>query len=238
MRPAVRDELLRINRAFYQSLALPFAATRRRPQPGAQRVLGRIDRSATVLDVGCGHGLAAEELERLGYQGRYCGIDASEALVGLARQRLGAAWATFAIADIAQPGWLQAAPGATFDWVLAFAVLHHIPDAALRVQVALELRSALRAGGRVAVSAWDFAANDRFRRRVVAWGEAGLTSADVEPGDALLDWRHAGRGLRYVHHFSSEELAELARAAGLAVTEEFRSDGEGGRLGLYQLWQG
>jgi len=237
VRPAVRNELLRINRAFYQSLAVPFAATRNRPQPGVRRVLGGIDRGARVLDVGCGHGLAAEELSRLGHRGPYCGIDASEPLVELARRRIEAAWVTFAIADVAQPGWRQAALGASFDWVLAFAVLHHLPDASLRVQVTEGFRDLLATEGRVAVSVWDFAGTERFQRRVVAWDEVGLTSADVEPGDTLLDWRHAGRGLRYVHHFSSQELADLAQAAGLSVVETFHSDGEGGRLGLYQIWR-
>jgi SAM-dependent methyltransferase len=229
--------LLRINRAFYQSLAVPFAATRNRPQPGVRRVLGRIDRGARVLDVGCGHGLAAEELGRLGHRGPYCGIDASESLVELARRRIEAAWVTFAITDIAQPGWRQAAPGAPFDWVLAFAVLHHLPDASLRLQVAEGLHSALAAEGRVAISVWDFAGAERFQRRVIAWEEVGLTSADVEPGDTLLDWRHAGRGVRYVHHFSSQDLAQLARDADFSVDAEFRSDGQGGRLGLYQIWR-
>ena len=237
MRPAVRDELLRINRAFYQSLAVPFAETRRRPQPGVQRLLGRIDRAASVLDVGCGHGLAAEQLGRLGFAGSYHGIDSSEPLVGLARQRVTADWATFALADVSLSGWRQTAPGATFDWVLAFAVLHHLPQAALRLQVTEGLRSVLATEGRVAVSVWDFAGSERFRRRLVAWEEVGLTSADVEPGDTLLDWRHAGRGLRYVHHFSSQELADLAQAAGLSVVETFHSDGQGGRLGIYQIWR-
>ena len=236
MRPAVRDELLRINRAFYQSLAVPFAETRRRPQPGVQRLLGRIDRAASVLDVGCGHGLAAEQLGRLGFAGSYHGIDSSEPLVGLARQRVTADWATFALGDVSLSGWRQTAPGATFDWVLAFAVLHHLPQAALRLQITEGLRSVLATEGRVAVSVWDFAGSERFRRRLVAWEEVGLTSADVEPGDTLLDWRHAGRGLRYVHHFSSQELAALAQGAGFTVEEEFSSDGEGGRLGLYQVW--
>jgi len=237
VRPAVRDALLRINRAFYQNLAVPFAATRNRPQPGVRRVLGRIDRGARVLDVGCGHGLAAEELGRLGHQGPYCGIDASEPLVELARRRIETAWVTFAIADVAQPGWRHAAAGAPFDWVLAFAVLHHLPDASLRLQVVEGLRSVLAPNGRLAVSVWDFAGTERFQRRVVAWEEVGLTSEDVEPGDALLDWRHAGRGMRYVHHFAEQDLAQLAQDAGFSVAEEFRSDGQGGRLGLYQQWR-
>jgi hypothetical protein len=176
-------------------------------------------------------------LENLGHRGIYRGIDASRPLIDLARRRVDADWAEFAIADLALPGWLSAAGEASFDWVLAFAVLHHLPDASLRLQVASELRACLAAEGTVAVSVWDFAGRQRFQRRLVAWDEIRLSPADVEPGDALLDWRHGSRGLRYVHQFAGEELAELAQAAGLTVAEQFHADGEGGRLGLYQLWR-
>jgi SAM-dependent methyltransferase len=199
--------------------------------------LAGIDLEAAVLDVGCGHGLAAEHLARARHRGIYLGVDSSEPLIGLARQQVDAGWATFRVADIAEPGWCEAGTASAFDWVLAFAVLHHIPDAALRRQVAGDLRSALGVGGRAAVSVWDFAASERLRQRVVGWDHIGLAPADVEPGDALLDWRHEGRGLRYVHHFSPEELSDLARVAGFAVEQEYRADGEGGRLGLYQIWR-
>jgi hypothetical protein len=37
------------------------------------------------------------------------------------------------------------------------------------------------------------------------------------------------------HQFSEEELSALAAESGLDVAEMFYSDGEGGRLGLYQV---
>jgi len=44
-------------------------------------------------------------------------------------------------------------------------------------------------------------------------------------------------GLRYVHLFTREELADLASQTGFSIESEFESDGEGGRLGLYQAWR-
>ena len=237
MQPAIRNRLLEVNREFYQRLARPFAATRPRPQPGVERLLERIGLTARVLDVGCGHGLVAERLQLRGFHGTYVGLDSSRPLIELARGRVTAQWATFAVGDLAQGDWPQSAVAVAHDWVLAFAVLHHIPGAAARADLARRLGSVLRDGGQAAVSVWDFAGNERFRERLLDWETIGLRSAEVEPGDFLVDWREGGRGVRYVHHFSSEELADLAQAAGLAVAEEFRSDGEGGRLGLYQLWE-
>ena len=69
------------------------------------------------------------------------------------------------------------------------------------------------------------------------WERIGLTAAGVDAGDYLLDWRRGGEGLRYVHQFSEEELSTLATESGFEVAVTFYSDGEGGRLGLYQVWK-
>jgi hypothetical protein len=58
----------------------------------------------------------------------------------------------------------------------------------------------------------------------------------LDEGDYLLDWRSGGEGLRYAHHFSAEELRGLAEQAEMRVTDSFSSDGDGGDLGLYQIW--
>jgi hypothetical protein len=59
----------------------------------------------------------------------------------------------------------------------------------------------------------------------------------VDVGDYLLDWRRGGRGLRYVHHFNEDELAELATAAICQVTATHYAGGRSGRLNLIQRWQ-
>jgi hypothetical protein len=40
-----------------------------------------------------------------------------------------------------------------------------------------------------------------------------------------------------VHQFDENELGDLAVVAGFSVVETTYSDGEGGRLGLYQVWE-
>jgi SAM-dependent methyltransferase len=236
MHLAVRRQLLEINREFYQTHAASFVATRTRLQPGAARVLSRVDPEAAVLDLGCGPGLAAEALAAGGHRGPYLGLDSSPWLISMAQGRVRETWARFLPADLADPHWSVGLTGG-FDWALAFAVLHHLPDAGLRRRVLRRVRRLQPTGARAAISVWDFQRSERLRRRVIPWQEVGLVEEQVDPGDALLDWRHEGRGLRYVHHFSSAELADLAAAAGYRVEQEFQSDGENGRLGLYQVWR-
>jgi hypothetical protein len=85
-------------------------------------------------------------------------------------------------------------------------------------------------------SVWQFLNSPRLAVRVQPWEKVGLSVEQVDPGDYLLDWRHGGTGVRYVHHFSAEELAALAGETGYKILETFHSDGQAGRLGLYQIW--
>ena len=137
---------------------------------------------------------------------------------------------------MADPSWSASLSG-PFDVIVAFAVLHHIPGDALRLRLVRDMRALLAEDGWVAVSVWDFMASERLKSRVVPWDAIELREQDVDRGDYLLDWRRGGYGLRYVHHFSEDELAHLAAQGSFAVDRTFRSDGEGGRLGLYQVWR-
>jgi SAM-dependent methyltransferase len=140
----------------------------------------------------------------------------------------------FLPADLASPSWSSVLPAAPFDWILVFAVLHHLPGYALRTEVLRSLAERLAPGGRVAVSNWQFTRSGRLQRRSVPWAQAGLGEDAVEPGDYLLSWERKGRrGLRYVHLIDHSELARAAAEAGLRVLESFSADGVTGDLSDY-----
>lgn len=237
-------KLLTVNRQFYQNLGKQFSNTRNRIQPGVRRIFAGLPADDKILDLGCGNGELAAELEKRGHTGLYVGLDLSQAMLTEARQRnAGLANSTFLQVDLVDPGWvsqlehnLNVPNYLPVDLICAFAVLHHIPGEALRLQLLHQVRRLISPSGRFVHSAWQFLNSPRLRARIQPWHLIDLTDADVEPGDYLLDWRHGGYGLRYVHHFSENELAYLAEQAGFSVTNTFFSDGEGGRLGLYQTW--
>lgn len=142
--------------------------------------------------------------------------------------------------DISRESWVVGLELLTFDWVVAFAVLHHIPGEETRLRLLRQVADILRRGGGSGgfiQSNWQFLNSARYRGRVVEWGQIGLSRDEVEEGDYLLDWREGGRGLRYVHHFSEGELAALAVQAGFRVVESFYSDGREGNLANYQVWE-
>jgi SAM-dependent methyltransferase len=246
------NSLLSLNRAFYSEFAAPFAATRRRIQPGVRRVLGTIPDGQNWLDLGCGSGALAVEWAGRLTSGSYTGLDFSAQLLAEAQSeisRIGVPAGLqigFYTTDLSDPDWSAALPpesSAGFDGALAFAVLHHIPSYNLRRITLQQTRSLLKAGGMFIHSEWQFQNSPRLMARRVGWEAAALKEESLEEGDTLLDWRHAlpgapaQNGLRYVHLFNRDELTRLAADSGFTIVNEFESDGEGGRLGLYQVWQ-
>jgi hypothetical protein len=130
-----------------------------------------------------------------------------------------------------------------YDGILCFAAMHHIPAYEKRLQLVRQVRELLTDGGLFIHSNWQFQHSPRLMARVQSWSKVGLRDEDLEEGDSLLDWRYAlpGQseqvGYRYVHCFSEDEFGRLAREGGFEIKDKFESDGEGGRLGLYFVWQ-
>lgn len=236
MNPTTISLLLDLNRQFYQTFAVPFSATRHRLQPGVLRILELVEPSANLLDLGCGNGELAHELARCGHAGAYTGLDFSPALLEQAAADQPADF-HFQLADLSSATWDAGLAGSRFNFILAFAVLHHLPGTKTRQQILNKAHSLLAPEGRLIHSEWQFLNSSRLAARVLPWETVGLSANDLDPGDYLLDWRQGGTGLRYVHHFSETELEHLAHAAGFTILDSFLSDGENGRLGLYQVWQ-
>lgn len=231
--------LLSLNRQFYQTFGREFSSTRQRLQPGVQRVLDSLSGDESLLDLGCGNGELARERMRRGQCGPYIGLDFSLPLLQVARHGWEDAPATFIRADLTTADWdkrMNTPIHKSFDLVTAFAVLHHIPGANLRLRIMHKVHDLLRPEGQFIHSEWQFLSSDKLKGRVQPWQEVGLTEQDVDPGDYLLDWRSGGRGLRYVHHFSEAELETLAKDSQFRIRTAFLSDGENGQLGLYQVW--
>lgn len=239
MKPDVATQLIALNRRFYAEFGAAFSATRGRIQPGVRRIISQLDGTEHILDLGCGNGQLARTLAEAGHHGSYLGLDFSPPLLQDAKHQPDGFTPKFQLADLTASDFqLSTFQPSTFNYIFAFAVLHHIPSHDLRLNILQKVRELLAPGGKFVHSEWQFLNSEKLTARIQPWERAQLSAADVDAGDTLLDWRSNGHGLRYVHHFSEPELLELAAESGFRVVESFLSDGANGRLALYQTWEG
>jgi SAM-dependent methyltransferase len=140
------------------------------------------------------------------------------------------------VADLAESAWEANLEPGSFDYILCFAVMHHLPGEGLRVRFLEQVHQLLAPDGRFIFSNWQFLESERLRKRIVPWQQIGIQPEQVDEHDYLMDWRRGGDGLRYVHYYTNQELNALADTSAFNVCGLFTSDGENGKLGLYHIW--
>ena len=242
MDDATARALNRINRRFYAEQARAFSSTRESPWPGWRRLAERLEaealtRAPAVLDVGCGNARFGRFLAERAPALRYTGVDASAALLAVARERGGLGpepvLHELDLVEEDLPAWLGAR---RFDLIVLFGVLHHVPGGARRETLLRGLLAHLAPTGVLALTSWRLARFERFRARALPWEASPepLDPAQLEPGDRLLPWDR-GEGVRYVHFAHDEETAELVARTGARLVERYEADGRDEALNHYFL---
>lgn len=234
-----------LNRAFYRDHADAFSARRERPWRGWQRLLEWLPKAPgtplAVLDVGCGNARFGRFLAGHRPLARYVGVDASEPLLAIARERAPRADdCRFVHGDFVSEPPERVLPREPFDLVALFGVLHGVPGRRRRRALLEAASRRLAPGGLLVFTCWRFADDPRLAGRVVPWERAPAWAAiagDLGPDDHLLPWGSGGEGLRYAADVGPEERAWLARAVGLAAVTEFCADGPHRDLNHYTLWR-
>lgn len=164
----------------------------------------------TILDAGCGNGILYEYLAQKSI--KYFGIDQSKKLLAIARRRA-KNWQTNPKNKIkASRRFIKASlthlpfKNNTFDWVFAFAILHHLPGP-YQEKAVVEMYRVLKPGGRVAVSVWNLYSD---------YAKEKFKIAEQMKKDLTIPWlATAGRRIkRYIYRFDKKELEELFRKAG------------------------
>jgi 2-polyprenyl-6-hydroxyphenyl methylase/3-demethylubiquinone-9 3-methyltransferase len=163
----------------------------------AQGRKGRDLTGITVLDVGCGAGLASEAFARMG--ARVTGIDAAGEALEVARQHAASGGLDIAYRD-ATPEAL-AAEGTRFDAVVALEVIEHVEDRAAFLGA---LAALVKPGGQVFLSTLNRTARSFLMAKVGA--EYVLRMLPV----GTHDWRM---------FITPGELGTGLRRAGLRVTD-------------------
>jgi tRNA (uracil-5-)-methyltransferase TRM9 len=220
-----------INREFYETTATEFDQTRGRAWSGWVKLSEYLKAPLSVLDVGCGNGRFGVFLaETFSEPITYHGIDNNRALLDYAQTVLANIphiTATLTEQDIiAQPP-----ETGSYELVVLFGVIHHVPGADNRLAFIHHLADRVAPNGMLCFASWRFYEYERFRQRIVDW-DVDIT---VEQGDYLLDWRRGERALRYCHYVDDSEHSALIAATGLTEVETYRADGEDNRMNVYSI---
>ncbi|MFC3629052.1 bifunctional 2-polyprenyl-6-hydroxyphenol methylase/3-demethylubiquinol 3-O-methyltransferase UbiG [Paracoccus angustae] len=150
-----------------------------------------------VLDIGCGGGLVAEPVARLGAD--VVGADAAEGNIAVAR--LHAEGQGLAIDYRATTAEALAAGGERFDVVLALEIVEHVADPTVFIATCREL---VRPGGLVILST--------LNRTARSFGAA------IVGAEWILRWLPRGTH-DWSRFITPDELAGMAEGAGLAVAD-------------------
>jgi SAM-dependent methyltransferase len=236
MNSDIAKQLIQLNHKFYEQFGDSFSATRQRLQPGVRKILQTIKEDESVLDLGCGNGHFLNQLFESGHTAPLLGVDFSLPLLRDAGSSLGVEFREIQLNQLSEYSE-QLLITDNWSLITMFATLHHIPSNEIRLDILKTVKRLLKPDGKFILSNWQFLNSEKLKSRIQDWGKVGLSKEDVDENDYLLDWRSGGEGLRYVHHFSAKELLELANQVEMQVEAEFLSDGENGKLGLYQIWR-
>lgn len=203
-------------------MASSFDETRNRPWQGWEKLLPYIpSQPLSVLDVGCGNGRFGVFLNEH-FTLHYTGLDSNPYLLEQAEQALQSIPHNIQQVDIVEAWELDQ----TFDLIVLFGVLHHIPAFDNRRKLLQKLHRMLKPDGILAITFWLFYEQARFRQRLIDWQDPQVPEAyhhlDIEPNDYLLDWRRDTTALRYCHYVDQAEGAKLT--ADINIIADYEAD--------------
>lgn len=178
--------------AAYQKIAAEFNARNAVSiyRAEAERLAALTYAGARVLEIGCGTGRDAALLAEKGFA--YTGIDASDAMLALARARL--PQADFRVMDFAT----LAFPGESFDAFWAAAVFLHVPKREI-IEVLTEARRVLASGGVGFIS----------------------LKQKKQLDEGVIEEAKAGGIRRFFAFYTMDEFAGYARAAGFEIVDSY-----------------
>lgn len=211
MREDYANEILELSRRGYEDIAPDFGATRKVFWEELRYLGDRIKDGDNVLDIGCGNGRFLEILKGKSFQ--YTGIDSSESFIKQAREAYGGL-GTFVHGDaLALPF-----SDNSFDAVVLFGVLHHIPSKRYRKQFLAEARRVLKPEGVMILTVWNLW-NERLTPVILKhMAQKLLGRSNLDFKDVFLPFGKK-ENIRYLHAFTKSELARLLKNSGFAIED-------------------
>jgi 2-polyprenyl-3-methyl-5-hydroxy-6-metoxy-1,4-benzoquinol methylase len=213
-----QKELLNIVKRNYEEIAGEFSETRKRfLWPELLKISEEVKSGARVLDVGCGDGrlLRAFKYKDIAYTG----IDASEKLIAIAKNKFADAGYKFLAGDILE---LSQFSEINFDYVFCVAVLQHIPGRDLQIAALRQMKNKIGADGKIILTVWNLWSQKKYRRMIFKFFILKLIKKNkMNFGDILFDG-FGGKSQRYYHAFRMGELKKIIKKSGLKYEKIYK----------------
>jgi 2-polyprenyl-3-methyl-5-hydroxy-6-metoxy-1,4-benzoquinol methylase len=142
----------------YDSIATEYSITRQAIWPNVANDLKNLPVESTILDLGCGNGVA---LNHLNPNISYTGVDNSTGLLGIANTLH--PQAHFVLGDLTDSSIIDKLP--EFDLILCLSVLHHLYIDQQK-QLMLNIAHHLKPKGQIIISNWDLS-QPKFKKYLI-----------------------------------------------------------------------
>lgn len=220
MKKETEKKLLKIVKENYEEIARQFSETRKKEiWPELKKICKNIPEESNILDLGCGNGRLIEAFEK---NINYIGVDQSEALIKMAKERYPDN--SFIVGDALNLNQINfKANNSTnkFNYIFSIAVLQHIPNEKRRIELAKSLKNFLQPQGKVIISVWNMWEINKFRKLIFkTYLLKLLRKNEFDFGDVVFDWKNStGTSVskRYYHAFTKKELKSIFSKAGFRV---------------------
>ncbi len=206
----------------YDKVAIEWSASRQNFWEELKFIKKYLIPQTSILDIGCGNGRFAKQLLN---QYIYTGVDPSIELINIAKNELPHLSDKFSVYD----GVTLPFADKSFDNVVSFAVMHHLPPSAL-LSWLKESKRVLKGDGVAIFSSWDlWNTHKKELRKYYFKNKFSRDFFNTSFGDIVLGFT-SHKNTRYVHSYTEKEIKKYFALAGYDILEiSYRSRESGNR---------
>lgn len=216
----MQKELLNIVKRNYEEIAGQFSEARKRYLwPELIKLSEEIKNGQKILDVGCGDGRLLRAFKYKDID--YTGIDASEKMIKIAKEKFSGTGYKFLTGDILE---LSGFPKINFDYVFCVAALQHIPGRDLQIAALKQMKNKVSENGKIILTIWNLWSQKKYRKLIFKFFLLKLIGKNkMDFGDILFDG-FGGKSQRYYHAFRLGELKKIIKKSGLKTEKIYKDE--------------
>ena len=162
-----------------------------------------------ILDLGCGSGYLFELFDSSDFE--YSGVDVSKGQIENCKKKYPSG--NFQISKADSLNFSDS----NFDIIYCLSTIHHVPSEEKRAEFLNEIKRVLKPNGTLIMTVWNLASH--LGDKMV---DEPDFSGKVDTNDYFVPFNIGEEGQtvgRYIHCFSTDELADLISNAGFNITE-------------------